>query len=313
MKHVILGAGGAIGNALAYELLEQKQEVRLFSRSGYAIDGTESQSGNLMSIDDTERALSGCDIAHLCVGLPYQYEVWRKQWPVIMRNTIEACKKQNVKLVFFDNVYMYGKVSGKMTEETPYNPCSKKGEVRAEVARMLEQEMQAGNLKAVIARASDIYGPYGGQNSMPYLMVFEKMLQGKKPQWMFDARKTHSFTYIPDIARGMRMLADCDECYGQVWHLPTYNPAPDGETFIALAARNLGVNPDYSVLKMWMIKMVALFNKTVKELPEMAYQMQEDFYVDSTKFENYFNYQPKAYDEGIKETIEYLRRKISDT
>ena len=30
------------------------------------------------------------------------------------------------KLIFFDNVYMYGKVNGIMTEETAFNPCSKK-------------------------------------------------------------------------------------------------------------------------------------------------------------------------------------------
>jgi len=35
---------------------------------------------------------------------------------------------------------MYGLVKGIMTEETPYNPFSKKGEVRAEIARMLEKE-----------------------------------------------------------------------------------------------------------------------------------------------------------------------------
>jgi hypothetical protein len=45
-----------------------------------------------------------------------------------MDNAIEACKRARAKLIFFENVYMYGKVSGPMTEETPFNPCSKKGE-----------------------------------------------------------------------------------------------------------------------------------------------------------------------------------------
>jgi hypothetical protein len=54
-----------------------------------------------------------------------------------MRNAIEAAKRANARLVFFDNVYMYGKVDGVMTEETPFNPCSKKGEIRAEIATSL--------------------------------------------------------------------------------------------------------------------------------------------------------------------------------
>lgn len=37
------------------------------------------------------------------------------------KNAIEACKVNKAKLIFFDNVYMYGKVDGKMTEETPYS------------------------------------------------------------------------------------------------------------------------------------------------------------------------------------------------
>jgi nucleoside-diphosphate-sugar epimerase len=41
-----------------------------------------------------------------------------------MQNAIEACKRYNTRLVFFDNVYMYGRVDGPMTEETPFRPNS---------------------------------------------------------------------------------------------------------------------------------------------------------------------------------------------
>ena len=38
---------------------------------------------------------------------------------------------------FFDNVYIYGKGDGVMTETTPYNPCSRKEEIRAKVSEIL--------------------------------------------------------------------------------------------------------------------------------------------------------------------------------
>jgi len=45
-----------------------------------------------------------------------------------MRNAIEGAQgARTQRLVFFDNVYMYGKVEGVMTEQTPFHPCSKKG------------------------------------------------------------------------------------------------------------------------------------------------------------------------------------------
>ncbi len=86
---------------------------------------------DLLNYDETEKAVAGSKIVYLMAGLKYDARVWRQQWPVIMRNTIDACKKHQAKLVFFDNVYAYGLVKGPMTEETPYNPVSKKGEVRA--------------------------------------------------------------------------------------------------------------------------------------------------------------------------------------
>ena len=79
-------------------------------------------------------AVKGSQIAYLTVGLPYKTAIWQQSWPVIMSNLINACKEHSTKLVFFDNVYLYGRVDGWMTEETPINPCSKKVEVRAQIA-----------------------------------------------------------------------------------------------------------------------------------------------------------------------------------
>jgi len=62
---------------------------------------------------------------------------------------------------------MYGKVAGQMTETTPYNPCSRKGEIRAKIATLLEDEIKKKNLNAIIARAADLYGPYATKNSLP--------------------------------------------------------------------------------------------------------------------------------------------------
>ena len=71
-----------------------------------------------------------------------------------MRNTIDACKATGARLVFFDNVYMYGMVKGKMTESTPFNPISEKGRIRAEIDDMLLKEMNTGSLQAIIAQIS---------------------------------------------------------------------------------------------------------------------------------------------------------------
>jgi nucleoside-diphosphate-sugar epimerase len=307
MIHTILGAGGFAGNALAHELIKHNITVRLVSRGTHEIRGTESIKGDLLSARETAEAVRGSDIVYLCVGLPYDSRVWQEMWPRVMQNTIDACKQAQAKLIFLDVVYMYGKVTGKMTEETPYKPCSKKGEIRANVATMLENEMRKGTLQALIARSADVYGPFAGSTSIPHVLVFDKLLLGKRAQWLVDAHKSHSYTYTSDCAKGMWMLSSQADAFNQVWHLPTSNPAPDGEAFIALAAKELGVSPEYSILKKPMVRFAGIFARKFRESYEMLYQSEFEYSFDSTKFEKRFGYSPKPYAEGIRETIQFLK------
>ena len=137
----ILGAGGAIGNELVKLLAARNQPFRLVGRNPRATSGaTETIAADLTDKDQTIRAVAGSNVVHLLIGLKYDHKVWEETWPRVMSNTIEACKRAGAKVIFFDNVYMYGKVSGAMTEETPFNPCSKKGEIRAKVAAALANE-----------------------------------------------------------------------------------------------------------------------------------------------------------------------------
>jgi len=308
MKHTILGAGGSIGTPLTHELLKTNEEIRLVSRSGYSVPGTESVKADITNYTETFESVKGSDVVYLLAGLKYDIGVWREQWPKIMQNAIDACKAAGAKLIFFDNVYMYGKVNGKMTEDTPYNPCSKKGEVRAKIARQLQNEIKQKNIEATLARAADFYGPHATQNSIPYFLVFEKLMKGKKAQWMISADKIHTFSYTIDCAKALVLLANHDESFNQTWHLPSFNPPIDGKDFIKLAAEVTGTKPDYFVMKKWMLNLVSLFNKTVAEVGEMNYQYESDYYFDSTKFNKHFSYQPISYKDGIRETIEFLKK-----
>jgi len=296
-------------NALTYELLKAGENVRLVSRSNSSISGTESFKADISSYEETLNSVQNSDVVYLCAGLAYDLKVWRELWPKIMQNAIDACKKVNAKLIFFDNVYMYGRVEGKMTEATPYNPCSRKGEIRSKIATLLEDEMKQKNIHAIIARSADFYGPYAAKTSVPYFLAIAKLMKGKKAQWLVDVNKLHSYTYTLDSAKALHLLSGRDECYNQVWHMPTCSPPISGKTFIELAAKELGVAPEYSVLKKWMVKTYGLFDKTVNESYEMLYQSEVEYYFDSTKFNDFFNYKPTAYPEGIQETIEFEKRK----
>lgn len=189
--------------------------MRLVSRNPKPIQGaTETISADISDLDQTIRAVSGSSIVYLLVGLKYDFRVWRELWPRIMSNAIEACKRAHAKLIFFDNVYMYGKVSGPMTEETPFNPCSRKGQVRAQIATTLLNEIKAGKLNALIARSADFYGP-DARTSVANILVFEKFAKGATASWLVDDALPHSYTFTPDAARSLTVLAANESAWNQ--------------------------------------------------------------------------------------------------
>jgi len=292
---------------LANVLIANNEKVKLVSRKLHNIHGAESVIADLSNYEQVKDAVEDNSIVYLLAGLQYNIKVWQEFWPLIMKNTIEACKEKNAKLIFFDNVYMYGRVIGKMHENTPVNPCSKKGEVRAKIAELLLEEIKQNNITALIARAADFYGPYASSSSIPYVMVFVNLLKGKKAQWLANVNVKHSYTYTMDCGKALYLLSKDSSAFNQVWHMPTAAPAITGRQFIEIASNYLKVSNKYTVLSKYMVKIAGLFNGTIKEVYEMLYQNEFDYEFDSSKFEKYSNFMPTPYTQGIENTLDFYK------
>lgn len=303
----ILGSTGIIGRTLAKELTSYTDKIRLVSRyPKKIIDAGELVSADLLNKEQVMKSVSGSEVVYLTAGLKYDAKVWQAEWPVIMRNVIDACKASGSKLVFFDNVYAYGKVNGWMTEETPYNPVSKKGKVRKQIAEMLMSEVNAGNITAMIVRAADFYG--ADTLAVITETVFKNFAKGKKAQWLISDKYRHSFTYAADAARATALLGNTNSAYNQVWHLPSDKIAMTGKEIIPIIAGEFGVKPKYMNVPKWMLVIIGLFNSNIKESLEMLYQNDNDYLFSSEKFEKAFNFKPISYIEGIKETVSFLKK-----
>lgn len=301
----ILGASGTIGKILATELKTYTNDIRLVSRNPKAIHPADQiMTADLTNAEQVDRAVAGSEVVYLTVGLEYHIKAWRTQWPVIMRNVIDSCKKNGAKLVFFDNVYMYDRdFLGNMTEDIPVRPTSKKGEVRAQLETMLKDEIKAGHLKALIARSADFIGP---TNSVLVEMVYKNFAKGKKANWFSRTDKIHSFTNTLDAARGTAKLGNAPDAYGEVWHLPTSDARLTGKQWIELFAKEMNVEPKSSALPDWMLGAIGLFVPVMKELKEMAYQYNRDYSFNSNKFNKRFGYTPVSPEEGVKHLVEEL-------
>lgn len=296
----ILGASGVIGTELAKALPAYTSSVRLVSRTPKKVNETdELVAADLLNAAQTEAAVQGAEIIYLAAGLVYKTTVWQEQWPIVMRNVIEACKKQGAKLVFFDNIYMYGPVTGVMTEETPFNPTSEKGKIRAAIANMLLDEVKSGNLTAMICRAPEFYGP-GKTLSVVNAMVFDNIRKGKKAQWLITDQSKRTFIYTPDAGKATALLANSPNTWNQTWHLPCDESFPTGKEFMQLINEVTGKEINYSVLSRFMVNMAGLFVSNIREIKELLYQFEQDYIFSSDKFKKAFpSFSITGYREGI--------------
>jgi nucleoside-diphosphate-sugar epimerase len=300
--HTILGSTGNIGNALAKELsANPSASVRLVSRKPKPVSGNEELiKADLLNKQEVDAAVKGTDTVYLVVGITYRTKLWQAQWPVIMKNTIEACKKHGAKLVFFDNMYCYDPSHvGHLTEETPVNPKSKKGEVRAQIAQMIWDGVSGGGLQAMIVRAADFYGP-AAKLSILNESVINRMKSGKTAQWLYAGDKKHSFTYIPDAAKATAFLAQQADAWNQVWHLPTIDAYPTAQECVDILAKKLGAAPKLAILPGFMVNLLALFVPLLREIKELKYQLAEDYCFDSSKIETKYGLKPTPLEEGLR-------------
>jgi nucleoside-diphosphate-sugar epimerase len=299
--HTILGAGGPVANALTSELVKNNVPVTLVSRRPVDLKGNNLtwRKADLLNYSEVLEAVQGSTVMYLCAGLVYDAKIWKEQWPIIIQNVINATKSTNARLIFFDNVYMYGLVDGPMQEDTPYNPISEKGKVRTAIAETIMSEVKAGTLNATIARAPDFYGTTS-TNAFLDMMVLAKYAKKETAQWMGNPNNLHNFIYIPDAGRAMYLLGQHPESANQVWHLPTA-PVMKGHEFLELAARIYGVKPNFMRIRKFMLQILGLFNKVIAGAVEMYYQNAHDYNFNSDKFEKHFNFKPTSYEEGIRE------------
>jgi nucleoside-diphosphate-sugar epimerase len=299
----ILGAGGTIGTELAKSLKNYTNQIRIVSRKPKKVnDSDELFPADLTDATQVEKAIEGSDIVYLTIGFEYKLKVWRKNWPKLMSTVIESCKKHNAKLVFFDNIYMYGKSEiPHMTENSRIDPPPKKGKIRAAIAQMILDEIARGTLIALIARSADFYGPNASNNITQ--MIIDNFKKGKKADWLASVGKAHNFTYTPDAAKATALLGNTADAYNQVWHLPTSHEKMNGKQWIEAIAKEMNVQPKYQVLPVWMMSILGIFMPQIKEISDIAYQSDRDYFFDSSKFEKRFGVSPTPLEIGIRETV----------
>jgi nucleoside-diphosphate-sugar epimerase len=300
----ILGAGGGAGTKITRELSNYTKDIRVVSRNPKKVNGLDQlMKADLTDPQQLDEAVKGSDIVYVTIAFEYKLKVWKELWPKFMKNLIDSCSRYNSKIVFVDNVYMYDpKYLLDMTEETPMNPVSEKGKIRAEVAKILMDAVEKNKVDAIITRAPDFYGP-GVLGSMLYQTVYLKLIKDKNPQWLGKLDVLHSFIYSKDIGKSVTLLGNTKDAYNQVWHLPTTDQKLTSRQWIELMMGTMKKQKKIQTMPDWMINVLGIFVPILRELQDVGYQFKQDYFFNSSKFNKRFNFNPVSPEEGIKATV----------
>jgi len=301
----ILGATGQIAVELARELNRSfTQELRLVSRRPRKVNDADSLvPADLLDAAQAAKAVEGSSIVYFTAGLPPDTQLWETQFPVMLKNALDATRAAGAKFVYFDNTYMYPQDDRLLTEATEFAPVGRKGRVRAAMATMVLEEMARGEIPVLIGRAPEFYGPDKTQ-SITNSLVIDKLKAGKTPRVPVRDDTLRTLIWTPDASRALAALGNAPDAFGQTWHLPCDDDRLTYRQFVALAAEVGGREADYRVLGKWLLMAAGLVLPQVRELRELLPRYAQDNLFDSSKFKQRFAaFEVTRYRQGLEHVL----------
>ncbi len=305
--HVIFGSG-PVGSTIAEELNAQGKQVRLVNRSGKADVPAEVElvKGDAMNAVTVRELSRDASVVYNCMNVPYTD--WAQTLFNLQENLVAGAGAAGAKLIVTDTLYMYGETHGRpMTEATPYSATTRKGQLRAKLARAYLQAHQDGKVRVALGRAADFFGPRV-LNSALGDRVFPAALAHKAVQMLGRIDLPHSYSYMKDIARGLILLGERDEALGRDWLLPVV-PAISQREICQRIGEQLGYPLRILATPKLLVRILGLSNTFMREYVEMMYQYYEPQIVDASAFEQTFGIHATPLDEALRATIEWYKER----
>jgi nucleoside-diphosphate-sugar epimerase len=307
-RHVIFGTG-AIGLATLDALRRRGETARLVNRTGHAgvPDDVVVIGGDARDPAFSTTVAEGAQVIYQTLNPPY--DEWAAQFPLLQAGVLAAAEATGARLVSMENVYMYGRPAGRvLTEGRAYAAHTRKGQLRARMARDLLAAHDAGRVEVAIGRASDYFGPRGGAQSNLGDRVFPAALAGKTATVLGDPDQPHTYTYVPDIGEGLAALGEHPDAPGQVWHLPNDPGTRTTRQLVDVVYRHAGKSRSrLRRLPPVLLRALGLVNPTMRELVEMQYQFDEPFVVDSSKITDKLGVEATPVEQALADTLRSYR------
>ena len=277
----IFGYGPA-GRATAARLAAEGREVIVAQRREPPDlpKGATFAPADALDRDTVVKAVREAGQFVVAIGFPYSGVLWREVWPKAIANFVAACKATGARMVFIDNLYMYGPQTRPLVETMPLSDAGLKPAARSAATRVWMAAAAAGEARVAALRAPDFYGP-GVGNSFLGDTSIGKLAKRKAAVFIGSPDVPHDYAYVPDIARATTtLLAAPNSAFGQAWHMPCA-PILTTRDILQIAADALDVKLRISAMPAWMLGPSAIFSPLLRELKEMRFQWDRPYQVDA--------------------------------
>lgn len=276
---LVLGATGGVGGAVAAALIRHGWSVRGLARNAKAAAaGWPARrgpihwiEGDAMSREDVINATHGAAAIVHAVNPP-GYRHWDRLVLPMIDNTIAAARAAGgVRIVLPGTIYNFDPATTPVIgEDSPQIPRTRKGQIRAELERRLEQAAEAG-VPGLIVRAGDFFGADARSSWFTQVMV----KPGRRPPSRIVDPGTpgsgHTWAYLPDLAETIARLLDSDvrlRSFERVQFEGWWDA--DGQAMPAAIRRATG-RPDLPVRRFpwWIMRLLAPFGGFPREVAEI--------------------------------------------
>jgi len=283
---LVLGATGGIGGAAARRLAESGWSVRALVRA----QSVARLPARVTPVPGD--AMDGAAVAAAAIGAqlivhavnPPGYRDWDKLVLPMLDNTIAAARAGGARVLLPGTVYNYGPDSFPLIDEAaPQHPLTRKGAIRVEMEQRLHAASHSGDIRSLIVRAGDFFGPGAANNWFAQGLV----KPGARPTVIRNPGERgigHQWAYLPDVAETMVRLAEREATQGfETFHMDGHWDAT-GTAMIEAIVQALGA-PRVRVAPFpwWLVRLAGRFAVTPRELMDMRYLWQQPVRLDNRR------------------------------
>lgn len=285
---LILGAQGRFGRAATQAFASAGWQVLAVTRRPLAAPPPGVQSlcvalrpGDPAGLQALRAAAEGVTL--VVHALNPRYTRWPQELLPLARLGMDLAEQLGARFLLPGNVYHYGSgLPARLREDTPAQPDTRKGRLRAALEQELQQRCAAGRLRATVLRAGDFLGEDRG--GWIDLLIARQLGRGRLA-YPGPLDQPHAWTWLPDLAGTAVLLAERDlngsTPAWQSWQHPSLNPS--GAELLAAIERVSTIHVARPVGRgLWwpLLRALGWAVPLWRELAEMAYLWQRPHALD---------------------------------